>query len=139
MSQPPPLPWSAQTQPERVILLTFWAVAVMAGFLLLPVLAGFRLWGCVWKTCTGLPCAGCGGTRSVVLMLSGEWSDALLMNPGAVVGILALLFAAIYSATVLLLRLPPWRPAWFAGRGWQLAMVAALVLNWCYLLWGGRV
>lgn len=74
----------------------------------------------------------------MLLLMSGEWRDALLMNPGAVIGMLALLLASIYSAIVVVLRWPPWRPAWFTGRGWRWALFAALLANWCYLLWDGR-
>ncbi len=138
MSEPPPLPRSVQTQPERLILITSAALAMMALFLVLLAGAGLPVWACVWKSCTGMPCAGCGGTRSLILMLSGEWFDALRMNPGAVLGVAGLSLIATYSAAVLVFRLPPWRPAWLARVTWRRIVVAALLANWIYLLWDGR-
>lgn len=128
---PPPLPWVIRTAPERWILLVGAAGALLYGLLLV---AGAILpsgWICAWREMTGLPCAGCGGTRSLGLLLSGDWSAAWRMNPGAVAAALVLFLLAIYAASILLLRREPWRPRVPGWRWWVAGGVAA---NWLYLL-----
>jgi hypothetical protein len=59
---------------------------------------------CFFRRTTGLPCAGCGITRAVVLLLHGRWSESVAMHP--------------FGLPVLgmaLLALPP-RAAALAGR-----------------------
>ena len=51
-----------------------------------PVICPFRLM-------TGLPCPGCGLTRSWVYLVHGQWQDSLVANPfGAVLFVLAVGF-----------------------------------------------
>jgi hypothetical protein len=46
-------------------------------------LAGRELhWGCAFRDAFGVPCPTCGMTRSVLLTLHGQLSDALTLNPG---------------------------------------------------------
>lgn len=48
---------------------------------------------CPFRRLTGLPCPGCGLTRSWVHLAHGQWGDALLANPFGLVtaaGVLAL-------------------------------------------------
>lgn len=137
MGHPPPLPWSVQTQPERLLLVAIAASAALAAFLAFFAAMGLPVWVCAWKSCTGIPCAGCGGTRALVLLISGEWQDALRMNPGAVLGMAVLTLIAIYSSLVLSFRLSPWRPSWLAAGVWRWGLAAGLLANWCYLLWRG--
>ena len=80
---------------------------------------------------TGLPCAGCGGTRAAVLVLQGEWGRALILNPGVVLGSAVVAAAGVYALAVVLLRMEPWRPR-FSGWRWMLAV--AVAANWLYLL-----
>jgi hypothetical protein len=51
---------------------------------------------CLFKTATGIPCPSCGITRSLMLLISGDISGALWINP---LGILAAL---------LLITIPVW-------------------------------
>lgn len=130
-SLPPLLPWSSRIAPERIILAVSAVVVLVAGGL---VVAGRLLpfaSPCAWKAATGLPCAGCGGTRSLLFLLGGEWQAALQLNPGAVLAAGLFLLANLYAAGVLILRLGPWRPVLCA---WRWALGAAVVLNWAYLL-----
>lgn len=138
MSSPPPLPWSARTTPERTILLAAVAAAVAALFWMAWGALHFPAWHCGWKEFTGLPCAGCGGTRALLLLVRGDWGTALLMNPG--VALAAVLGAAVslYAAGVVFLKLPPWRPSWAARFRWRWLALAAVVANWIYLLAAGR-
>lgn len=61
-----------------------------------PVLCPFRL-------LTGLPCPGCGLTRSWVYLAHGQWSDAWLANPFGIVSMLGVL-AFVLAVVVALVR-----------------------------------
>lgn len=47
--------------------------------LLFPDTTGFGI--CLFKHVTGIPCPSCGITRSISLVFSGRFADALQMNP----------------------------------------------------------
>lgn len=128
---PPPLPWAVRTAPERWIVIVSAAGAVLfAGIAVLSVF-GPSGWICAWREWTGLPCAGCGGTRSLFLVLSGEWIAALQMNPGVVLSALLLVLANLYALVVLVFRREPWRPR---VPGWRWWVGGGLAANWLYLL-----
>ena len=134
-SSPPPLPWKFRTALERWFLMFAAAAAVVvAGFLLASQY--FHLpWVCAWRGMTGLPCAGCGGTRSAVLVLQGEWLRALILNPGVVLGSVVLAAASVYALAVVLFRMAPWRPRL---SGWRWLLAVAVAANWLYLLMVSR-
>lgn len=139
MKHPPPLPRAFVIGPEKTFLLFTASLAAMG--VVWFWLAGRGAVGpvCAFKGCTGLPCFGCGGTRSMLRLLAGDWAGAWLANPGAFLAVLALGVAALYAAAVVAGLLRPWRPAprvWRAGRG---LLVLGLAANWLYLLMAGRV
>jgi len=125
------LPWKLRTGPERTILLVSASLLLLGGAVVLAALYTPLSWPCVWKGWTGLPCAGCGGTRSLVLILRGEWALAIRMNPGVVVGAGLLGGAVTYAVAVLCFRVEPLRPKW---RGWVWLCSTVFALNWIYLL-----
>ncbi len=45
---------------------------------------------CLFKEITGLPCPSCGTTRSLLLLISGQFHESLMMNPFGIVLALAL-------------------------------------------------
>lgn len=135
---PPPLPWSVRVQPERTLLLCTGALAVLGGAWCLVSALGVSPWPCVWKSCTSWPCAGCGATRAVILLLSGHVANAWAMNPGAVLLVPVLGALSAYAALVLALRREPWRPAWLQRVPWRAALLLAVLGNWIYLLVSGR-
>ena len=140
MILPPALPWKIRTGPERLILV-FCAASMFVGAPLLwsANVTGFPVPRCPWKCATGLPCAGCGGTRAVTLLLRGDLPAAFATNPGAVTAVMAVALLALYASMVLFLRLEPVRPAFLRGRFLRSAVIAALGANWIYLLLAGRV
>lgn len=93
---------------------------------------------CKWKSLTGIPCAGCGGTRALQSLMHGDWSGALLLNPGAVVLAAGFALASAYAAMVVVFRLPPWRPSWARRVPWRWIGLALIAANWIYLLAAGR-
>lgn len=128
---PPPLPWAVRTAPERWLLIGSLAVCGMAAALLVAARCWSLSWVCAWRSMTGLPCAGCGGTRAAFLLLQREWWHALALNPGVVVAAVLLVLAVLYASAVLILRVEPWRPR---VRGWRWMLAAAVAANWLYLL-----
>jgi Protein of unknown function (DUF2752) len=64
-----------------------------------PVLCPFRL-------LTGLPCPGCGLTRSWVYLAHGQWQDAWAANPFGIVSMLAVAVLVIAVAVAALRRTP---------------------------------
>ena len=138
MEIPPPLPWSVRTRLERLILVFAAASTVFGALLLMAHRFGVEAHVCVWKRITGLPCAGCGGTRAADSLLHGNFGAAFVMNPAAVAGIFLCVLLAAYAGSVLLFRLEPLRPALLNGRGWRIAVPAVLAANWIYLLLAGH-
>lgn len=136
---PPPLPWRFRTRAERSLLLVCAAVAVFGAFWCAVAAVAPGCWTCAWKTGTGFPCAGCGGTRAVLLLLGGRWTDALQMNPGAVAAAVVWAVLTVYAASVLVFRFEPWRPPWTVARAWRWMLAAAVAVNWLYVLASGRV
>jgi len=60
---------------------------------------------CSFRARFGLPCPGCGMTRSVVLAVHGEFWRAWLVAPGGAIGVAAALGLAGGLAILTLLRL----------------------------------
>ena len=137
-AEPPALPWEVRTAPERLILVFAAASAFVGAMLWLAHYAGMGSL-CAWKGLTGLPCAGCGGTRAVSMLLSGEMVRALGMNPAAIVAVLSTLSVTVYAGLVVIFRLEPLRPAFLRSGTWRFVLIGILGANWVYLLLSGRV
>lgn len=130
-SEPPPLPWKLRTAPERLLLVLAVSAAILAAVFVFVSRYAHMPWVCAWRGMTGIPCAGCGGTRAAVLLLQGDWWRALVLNPGVVLGAAAFVAVALYASAVIFFRLEPWRPRW---QGWRWWLAAAVAANWLYLL-----
>lgn len=137
--QPPPLPWPLRVGAERAVLMVSAAILTAGAAWCMAVAWGLVHYGCPWKSCTGLPCASCGGTRAVVLLFSGHGWEALRMNPGVVAALVAGGVLNLYAAVVLFFRIEPWRPGPVVGAWLRGAVVAAVAANWIYLLSAARV
>lgn len=80
---------------------------------------------CGMKVAFGIPCPGCGMTRSVLMTLHGRFEEAVAMNPVGPVFVAGLLLLAVAFAT---------------GKGWRVtayyggATAALLVANWIAVL-----
>ena len=64
-----------------------------------PVLCPFRL-------LTGLPCPGCGLTRSWVYLVHGHWSDGFSANPFGALALVAVLAFVVTVAVAVIRRVP---------------------------------
>lgn len=150
----PPL-WERRVGPFRFLLYppthptadveiaaTLVGGAALAGFALLPLgeLAAL-LPECRFHAWTGRPCATCGITRGLVTLGDGAWREALRLNPLLVVGVLAFLAYAVVAAGLWAFRLPRPRLG-LASRGARvvaiLAVLAAILANWAFLVADGR-
>jgi len=94
---------------------------------------------CMFKFTTGLPCVTCGSTRALGRLVHGDLYGAWLMNPLAAAGALALVPWA--AADLLLMtrgRALAVDLAPAAVRVARVAVVAAALANWAYLVAAGR-
>jgi len=124
------------------IAFTLVGVAAFAALFFLPLDSLAALMpDCRFHDLTGWPCATCGITRGVVALGSGDWRAALRCNPLLVAALLAFLGYAVVAAVLWAFRLPRPRVA-LASRGGRLAAgiaaVAAVLLNWAFLVADGR-
>lgn len=59
---------------------------------------------CLFKHVTNIPCPSCGSTRSVISLLNGDFSGALLQNPLGYLIALILSFAPIWILADLITK-----------------------------------
>lgn len=130
--------WRPPVRSDRQVAV-LWAVCAAGCVALRPVwLAIPALFPpCAWHRWTGLPCPGCGATRSILRLLHGDVVAGFALNP---------LAAAAASAFVVVgLAAPIWLLAGGAvpsldsrGRpGWLAAGAAAMMANWAWLYVSG--
>lgn len=94
---------------------------------------------CPFRAALGIPCASCGMTRAFVALARGDAAAALAASPlGAALAATAWSFAALALVRpALRFRWPHLAPA--AARAVALAGIGALLLNWGWLVVGGRL
>ena len=130
--------WRRRFVPETDHELIWLAVSIAS-------IAGGAAWLAMalpWPRCpflaiTGLPCVTCGGTRSAMAFLRGDFLSALQWNPLAFVAFCALLAFDLYAAIVLAGRMPRLRIVdWTITEKnvARIAVISLLALNWIYLL-----
>jgi len=74
----PPRPgsWRRRRLAEAAI-----AALVLALGAILPAARPLPFDLCLWHRITGLPCLGCGLTRSICQWMHGDWAGSLVMHP----------------------------------------------------------
>ncbi len=138
-----PLPPSSRV--SNGVVLASLALCLLAGLLIRPdegdggtilTLFGLPLPSVCWfRFSTGVPCAGCGLTRSVVLLLHGRVGASVAIHPfGVVVVALGLLLVPPRLARALG-RTDLWITRWDRGWGLAAALATVLMLIW----WVSRV
>ncbi len=97
-------PYSSARRRERAAgALLIGAIFVAAAFLPAQRPLPFDL--CLFHRLTGLPCLACGLTRSVCLLMQGQWLASLRMHPAAVPVLAALgVAAAVMGCEAVLAR-----------------------------------
>jgi hypothetical protein len=94
---------------------------------------------CYLKLTTGVPCPTCGSTRALGRLFALDVPGAFAMNPATTLAALALaLWAVADLALVPRRRSLGIEVAPRAARALRIGAVAAVVLNWVYLLAAGR-
>lgn len=72
---------------RELMVVTASAVLLLVGLFAADHFLGPRVRGwpdlppCAWRTFTGIPCPGCGGTRALACLGAGDLEGALAMNP----------------------------------------------------------
>jgi hypothetical protein len=94
---------------------------------------------CYFKALTGLPCLSCGTTRMLARLVRLDLAGAVVTNPLAAFGALALVPWALAD----LVLLPGGRAlsvdiAPGVARAARLGAVLAVLVNWAYLIAAGR-
>jgi hypothetical protein len=116
---------------ERLVCISF----ILAGlFLVCTNLLGWKLWLCGFRAFTGLPCPGCGMTRSIASLSKGHWHAGIAYHPfGPLVFIGALLFIIITCLPQRSrVRILPWIARSEQRTGWSIAII---ILFMAYGFW----
>jgi hypothetical protein len=92
--------------------------------------------GCVFKELTSFPCPTCGATRALLLLIHGDVTASLSMNPLVSLTTMGACLVFSYSLFAFFLHLP--RPSMdLSAREHVVIRVGALMLilmNWSYLV-----
>jgi hypothetical protein len=80
---------------------------------------------CPFRRLTGLPCPGCGLTRSWVYLAHGWWRESLAAHPFGIVAVVAAAALVVAVVVALVRRTPPPDLDALVRRPWVLAVVAA--------------
>jgi len=116
-----------------------WGASAL-GLLVLAARAATRadlLPQCLFKTVTGLPCLGCGTTRSALALAQLDLGPALAVSPLATLGWLGLVVGGLVAGALALAGVPVREPKWQWGMGRRLLAALVLLSNWIYLIWAG--
>lgn len=92
---------------------------------------------CLLKTFTGVPCPACGTTRAALALASGHPAAALRWNPLGALALVALVAGGLVAGARALAGKGVREPHSYP-RSVRWAALAALLLNWAYLIAVGR-
>ena len=94
---------------------------------------------CLFKEVTGLPCPSCGTTRSLLLLMNGEFRASLMMNPFGFLLAAAVVVIPLWITSDVLRRSDSFyrcylRTEQLLLRNKPLALCSAAIvaLNWCW-------
>jgi hypothetical protein len=117
-----------------------WPLVLGTGLVLLRFAPGLLLpFGgvCPFKSLTGWPCAGCGGTRAVSAFLRLDLAAAFRWNPLVAIGLVVAIAFTIYAAVALVFGTRRMRLFGLSPAG-RVAVVVAVLVNWAWLFVDGR-
>jgi Protein of unknown function (DUF2752) len=93
--------------------------------------------GCPFKSLVGIPCPACGSTRAALALAHFDLGGAFAVSPLAAAAWIALVAGGLVAGVAALAGVgvpeaPPRLPGWLRA-----SVVAALLVNWAYLIWSG--
>ena len=119
---------------RQIALLWGSVAAVLVGASPWAGALGDALWDCTFKSWTGIPCPTCGTARAAIALARFDFLEALSRYPLPTLGWIFLLGGGFVAATMALLgRQPPPIPSRLPVWG-RIAVVAAVLGNWAYLI-----
>src|SRR5215470_7844276 len=74
---------------------------------------------CLFRSVTGLPCPTCGTTHALLALSRLDWSGALMANPLATIGAIALILGGLAAGTAALAGHPVREPRWGPRLRWS--------------------
>jgi hypothetical protein len=98
---------------------------------------------CLFKRITTIPCPSCGSTRSVLSVLNGDFTDALLINPFGMLIMVILILAPIWIVYDVVLRNDSLfrvynRTELFLKQLWvAVPLILLVILNWIWNIYKG--
>jgi Protein of unknown function (DUF2752) len=123
------------TREERQLAM-LWAAAAISVSVLRPVWIAVapHLGSCTFRNLTGIPCPSCGTTRTALALLDFDIGAALAVNPlAAIVGVAFIIGGGLALIWVVARGpIPTFNLRW--SRWWTAAVVAAILINWVYLI-----
>jgi hypothetical protein len=127
--------WRLLERDERQVAL-LWGVLAASALLLRPFWLALAplLPACPFRALTGIPCLSCGTTRAATALLHGEPLAALGLNPLATLAGAGFIAAGLLAPFWALAALPVPHLGTPAPRALRIALVAALLLNWAWVI-----
>ena len=108
---------------------------VSAGYLFFyffPDLAS-QLTFCPFKTLYGIACPACGTTRATLLMLDGQWIEAIWINPLAILTHIFILICCLWMFKDILTRQETFLPA--LQKKWKPIYLIPILLLFALNMW----
>lgn len=116
-----------------------WGAAVLTIAALAPWARSVAraLPACPFRSLTGIPCPTCGATHALLALLALHPFRALAFNPLIIVATLIFVAGGILSGLLALAKRPLPVPGDQMGKALRVVIVAAVLLNWAYVIWTG--
>jgi hypothetical protein len=129
--------WREPEREERQIAL-LWAVSAASALVLRPLwlVVGPLLPPCPFRVLTGVPCLTCGTTSAALALFHGRPLEALAANPLAALAGAAFAVGGLAAPLWAAARLPVPDLGAPLARSTKAAIVAALLANWAWVIWG---
>lgn len=127
--------WRPPDREERQIAL-LWAVSAASALALRPLWLAVAplLPACPFRVLTGVPCLTCGTTRAAVALFEGRPLAALAANPLAAIAGAAFVVGGLAAPLWTASRLPVPDLGAPLARSTKVAIVAALLANWAWVI-----
>ena len=98
---------------------------------------------CMFKRITSIPCPSCGSTRSVLSLLKGDFTGALLLNPFGIIIMAVLIISPVWISYDVISRKGTLYNSYikaehFLRRKWiAIPLILLVLLNWIWNIYKG--